>query len=146
MAGGLWSRKFDYKNGETRECKHCGDTFHTMKPRWRCTNCINKAQKVIEEAKRARTPKKETYPFDNYTNEAFKRFCSIRTELRKAWIEFEKTGDKSIITAHYDKQLKEIKDNGIMQWILDKKDEVNKPRTASMTKKEFPDTRGYYEE
>jgi hypothetical protein len=117
-----------------------------MKPRWRCTNCINKAQKIIEAKKRARTPKKENYPFDNYTNEAFKRFCSIRTALRKAWIEFEKTGDRSIITAHYDKQLKEIKDNGIMQWILDKKDEVTKPKTASMTKNEFPDTRGWYEE
>ena len=146
MTGGLWARKFDRKNGETRDCKNCGDTFHTMKPRWRCTNCINKAQKIIEAKKRARTPKKENYPFDNYTNEAFKRFCTIRTELRKAWIEFEKTGDKSIITAHYDKQLKEIKDNGIMQWILDKKDEVTKPKTASMTKNEFPDTRGWYEE
>jgi hypothetical protein len=146
MTGGLSSRKFDRKNGETRDCKNCGDTFHTIKPRWRCTNCINKAQKIIEAKKRARTPKKENYPFDNYTNEAFKRFCTIRTELRKAWIEFEKTGDKSIVTAHYDMQFKEIKDNGIMQWILDKKDEVTKPKTASMTKNEFPDTRGWYEE
>ena len=33
---GLWNRKFDYANGETRICKGCGISFYTKKPRWRC--------------------------------------------------------------------------------------------------------------
>ena len=147
----MFKKPFNRKLGETRECKTCGDTFHAKKPIWKCTKCVNASQKIIEAKKRAKYPKKDVYPFDNYTNEAFKRFCSIRTALRKAWIEFEKTGDKSIITAHYDKQLQEIKDNGIMEWILDRrtpeaKKEANPyVRTRNMINKELPDTRGYYE-
>ena len=150
MAGGLWARKFDKKNGEIRQCKQCGETYHAMKPRWLCKKCVNAKQRPIEEAKRARTPKKENYPFDNKGNEAGNRFCSIRTALSNAWKEYRKTGDRSVITAHYDKQLKEIKGNGIWQWIWDRRDDQtkkeNKPKTASMTRKEWPDTRGHYEE
>ena len=150
MAGGLWANKFDRKNGETRECKTCGETFHAKKPIWKCTKCVNKAQKIIETAKRARTPKKEQYPFDNKGNEAGARFCSIRTALSNAWKEYNKTGDKSYVIAHYNKQLKEIHENGIWQWIWDRRDEEtlkeNKLKTASMTRKEYPDTRGWYEE
>ena len=146
---GLWNRKFDRKNGETRECKHCGATFHAKKPIWKCTKCINKAQKVIEEAKRARYPKKDRYPFDNYTNEVGNRFCKIRTALSNAWKEYNKTGDKSVITAHYDKQLKEIKDNGILTWIYDRRDaetlKENKLKSRNVINKELPDTRGYHE-
>ena len=146
---GLWSRKFDRKNGEDRKCNYCGDTFHAKKPIWKCTKCVNAAQKIIEQKKRARTPKKEQYPFDNYGNEAGRRFCTIRTALSNAWKEYKKTGDKSYVIAHYDKQLKEIKDNGIWQWIWDRKDEAtlkeNKPKTRNMINKEVPDTRGYYE-
>jgi hypothetical protein len=149
MAVGLWARKFDRKNGETRQCNYCGDTFHAKKPIWKCTKCVNAAQKIIEQKKRARTPKKEQYPFDNYGNEAGRRFCTIRTALSNAWKEYKKTGDKSYVIAHYDKQLKEIKDNGIWQWIWDRKDEAtlkeNKPKTRNMINKEVPDTRGYYE-
>jgi hypothetical protein len=150
MAGGLWSRKFDRKNGETRQCRVCNETFHAKKPIWKCTKCVNKDQKIIEARKRARYPKKDRYPFDNYTNEAGNRFCTIRTALSNAWKEYNKTGDKSVIVAHYDKQLKEIQENGIMHWILDRRDietlKENKPKTVSMTKKEYPDTRGYYED
>lgn len=147
---GLWSVKFDHKNGETRICRKCGETFHAKKPIWKCTKCVNKDQKVIETAKRARTPKKERYPFDNKGTESSNRFCRIRTQLSKAWKEYDKTGDRNVITTHYDKQLKEIKENGIWEWIWDRRDDQskkeNKIKTASMTRKEWPDTRNWYEE
>jgi hypothetical protein len=147
---GLWSVKFDHKNGETRQCKVCGETFHAKKPIWKCTKCVNASQRVIEEVKRAKYPKKDTYPFDTRTNEAGSRFCRIQRELRKAWIEFEKTGDKTHVIQHYEKQLKEIHENGIWQWIWDRRDDAskkeNKLKTASMTRKEYPDTRGHYED
>jgi hypothetical protein len=150
MKGGLWANKFDYKNGEQRVCKQCGDTYHAMKPRWICQKCINANQKPREEAKRALRGIKENYPFNTRTNEADKRFNSIRTALSRAWKQYNKTGDKSVITQHYDKQLKEIEDNGIMTWIFDRRDEAslreNNVKTASMTRKEYPDTRGYYED
>ena len=146
---GLWSRKFDYKNGETRVCKVCGETYHTPKPINKCKKCVNDAQRPIEEAKRAKYKKKEQYPFNNRNGEASSRFCSIRTATSKVWREYRQTGDKSIITAHYDKQLKEIKDNGIMEWILDRRcieaQKAKHVKTKGMIKKDYPDTRGHYE-
>jgi len=148
----MFKKPFNRKVGEQRTCKHCNVVFHTLKPIWKCQTCVNASQKIIETRKRAKTPKKEQYPFDNRTNEAFARFCGIRKELRKAWVEFEKTGDRSIMTAHYDKQLKEIQDNGIMEWILDRRSpEARKQmnptaRSRNMIAKDLPDTRGYYED
>jgi hypothetical protein len=144
----MFKKPFNRKIGEQRVCRYCNDSFHTLKPIWKCTKCVNASQKVIEQRKRARTPKKEQYPFDNYTNEAFARFCSIRKELRKAWVEFEKTGDRSIITAHYDKQLKEIRDNGIMEWILDRRTDAKKDnqiKTRNHIQKDYPNHHDYYE-
>jgi hypothetical protein len=147
---GIWSRKFDYTNGETRVCKLCGVSFYTIKPRYRCNACINAKQKIIETVKRAKYEKKEQYPFDNKGPESSNRFCRIRTQMSKAWREYEKTGDKSIVIAHYDKQLKEIHDNGIWKWIWDRRD--GKTITARTIKSkeqitnDFPDTRGHYEE
>ena len=147
----MFKKPFNRKVGETRICKHCNETFFTLKPIWKCTKCVNASQKIIEQKKRARTPNKEHYPFDNYTNEAGRRFCTIRTTLSRAWKEYKKTGDKSIITAHYDKQLKEIKDNGIMEWILDRRTpeakRENNPngKSRNMIKTDYPDTRGHYE-
>ena len=147
----MFKKPFNKVTGEIRECKECGDTFHAKKPIWKCRLCVNKAQKIIEEAKRAKYAKKDKYPFNTRTNLADKRFNSIRTALSNAWKEYKKTGDKSYVIAHYEKQLKEIKENGIMEWILDrrtpaaKKDKSTFLKTANMTKKEYPDTRGYYE-
>ena len=146
---GLWSRKFDHKNGETRICNQCGEAYHTPKPINRCRTCVNARQKLIERVKRGKYKKKEQYPFDTKTNQASSRFCRIHRELNLAWIEYNKTGDKSHITKHYDKQLKEIIDNGIMAWILDRRclqaQQERKSKSKGMIKKEYPDTRGYYE-
>jgi hypothetical protein len=146
---GLWSRKFDYTNGETRECKLCGASFHTDKPKWRCNDCVNAKQKIVEANKRAKYKKKEQYPFSNKTTEAANRFCRIRTALSNAWKEYRETGDKKVVLTHYNKQLKEIEENGIMTWILDRRcleaQSEKKSKSKGMIKKEYPDTRGYYE-
>jgi len=147
----MFKKPFNRKVGEERVCKECNVSFHAKKPIWKCQKCVNKAQKVIEEAKRAKYKKKDRYPFDTRGNSAGARFCSIRTALSNAWKEYNKTGDKSVITAHYDKQIKEIIDNGIMEWILDRRTpeakRENNPNAKSrnMIKIDYPDTRGYYE-
>lgn len=150
MAGGLWANRFDRVNGETRVCKQCGETYLAKKPRWLCQKCINANQRPIEEAKRALKGHKELYPFNTRTNAADKRFNSIRTALSNAWKEYNKTGDKSVVIAHYEKQLQEIKDNGIWEWIWDRRDDASKKqnniKSREMIKKEVPDTRGWYEE
>ena len=147
----MFKKPFNRKVGETRTCKHCNESFHTLKPIWKCQTCVNKSQKVIEQRKRAKYKKKDRYPFDTRGNSANVRFNSIRTALSNAWKEYQKTGDKSYVIAHYDKQLKDIKDNGIMEWILDRrtpeaKREMNPyARTRNMIAKDLPDTRGHYE-
>ena len=145
----MFKKPFNRKTGEQRECKYCGDTFHAKKPIWKCQTCVNAAQKIIETKKRAKYPKKDKYPFDTRTNAADKRFLSIRTRLSNAWKKYNQTGDKSYVNAHYEKQIKEIKENGIMTWIFDRRDEAtlkaNKPKSRNMTKIDYPDTRGHYE-
>ncbi len=145
----LWKVKFDHENGEQRICKHCGVSFHTMKPRYSCNKCVNAKQKKYETIRREKYPKKDNYPFNNRTNEAGSRFCSIRTKLSNAWKEYKKTGDKSIITQHYDRQLKEIQENGILKWIIDRRDketaESKQVKSKSVINKDTPDTRGHYE-
>jgi hypothetical protein len=146
---GLWNRKFDHKNGETRVCIQCGETYHTPKPINRCRTCVNAKQRIVEQVKRSKYKKKEQYPFDNKTNKASSRFCTIRTALSNAWKEYKETGDKSYVNAHYDKQLKEIQENGIMTWILDRRclqaQSEKHVKTKGMIRKEHPDTRGHYE-
>jgi len=39
-------KKFNKRDGETRDCKECGTSFHTMKPRWVCKDCVNKQHRI----------------------------------------------------------------------------------------------------
>jgi len=146
---GLWNRKFDHVNGETRQCKGCDVTFHTMKPRYTCNKCVNAKQKKYETIRRNKYPKKDNYPFNNRTNEAGSRFCTIRTALSNAWKEYKKTGDKSYVNAHYDKQLKEIEANGILKWIVDRRDketaEAKQIKSRKTITKDYPNHHDYYE-
>jgi hypothetical protein len=156
----LWKVKFNHTDGETRRCKVCDKDFHTDRPVWRCRPCTSKY--IFEKAKEkygdlpstgkwAGMPNKKPYPFDNKGSEASNRFCKIRTALSNAWKEYNKTGDRNVITAHYDKQLKEIEENGIMTWILDRRGNDDLPngqtksKSKNMIRTEYPDTRGYYE-
>jgi hypothetical protein len=146
---GLWNTKFDHTNGETRICKECGVSFHTIKPRWRCNACVNIKQKVIEQKKRALYDKKDNYPFSTRTHEAGRRFCSIRTATSNVWKEYKKTGNRDVITAHYDRQLKEIEENGILKWILDRRDketlEAKQSKSRKTITKDYPNHHDYYE-
>lgn len=147
---GLWSVKFDHKNGEDRVCRKCDTAFHTMKPSYICRKCVNEQQRVIQEKLRKEKGFKAQYPFDNKGTESANRFCKIRTALSKAWKEYYKTGDKSVIIAHYDKQIKEIHENGIWEWIWDRRDDETIKgkalKSRNMITKELPDTRNWYEE
>jgi hypothetical protein len=145
----MFKKPFNRTIGEERQCKGCDIAFHTFKPVYTCQPCQNKKQKIVEQKKRALYQKKDNYPFDNRTNEAGSRFHRIQKELRKAWIEFQKTGDKSIITQHYDKQIKEIEENGIMKWIIDRRDKETLQAKQSKSKKniqrDYPNHHDYYE-
>lgn len=137
----MYKKKFDRVNGETRQCIGCGDEFHTKKPIWSCPSCIAKQQRKYN---RSQYSPKEQYPFSNKTSEANNRFSKIRAKLNKAW----RKGPDAV-KEHYDAQLKEIEANGILAWIYDRRDNESKKETQvksrNRTRKEYPDTRGYYE-
>ena len=145
----MFKKPFNKVVGETRTCKHCAVEFHTFKPRYSCNACLNAKQKVIEQKKRALYKKKDNYPFSTRTHEAGARFCSIRTALSNAWKQYNKTGDKSVITAHYEKQLKEIEENGILKWILDRRDretlQAKQSKSRKTIQKDYPNHHDYYE-
>jgi hypothetical protein len=152
----LWSVKFDHKNGELRKCRICDKDFHAKRPVWRCKQCTAKinfetaknkyGEGIMPTGKWAGMEPKKPYPFDTKTHEAGKRFAKIRQELRKAW-----EGGREELTKHYAKQLEEIRHNGIMEWILDRRgndDNINdepKLKSKNQTKIDWPDTRGWYE-
>ena len=145
----MFKKPFNRTIGEQRICKKCGIDFHTFKPRYSCNACLNAAQKIIETKKRAKYEKKENYPFNTRTNDAGARFHRIQRELRKAWIEFEKTGDRDVITNHYNNQLKEIEGNGILKWILDRRDKetitTKQVKSKKNIQKDYPNHHDYYE-
>ena len=143
---GIWSRKFDYQNGEDRVCKKCNETFHTKKPVYTCKACQNKIQKSYSQKYRDEIGIKKNYPFSTITNEAGKRFSKIRVELNKVW----RTGDRDLIRGHYAHQLEEAERLGIIEWINDvRTDEAIRARTIrsrNQISNEWPDTRGYNED
>lgn len=141
----MFKKPFNYKTGEDRVCKGCGNQYHTNKPKWHCVDCVNEAQKKYQ----CKYVRKEQYPFDNRNGESNRRFCSIRTALSKAWKEYKKTGDRSVIAAHYDKQFKVIEQNGILKWILDRRDKETSAakitKSRDSIKKDYPSYHDYYE-
>lgn len=148
----MFKKPFNKKDGENRECKKCGQIFWTPKPKWQCNKCIAKyvkeqmqktAEGIIKSGKYQGQPYKTPYPFSNKTTEANNRFARIRRELDDCW-------DREERRAHYDKQLKEAEELGIIQWINDRRDmdTLNKqrPKSRNQTEKDYPSTKDWYED
>ena len=128
--------KVKWNGPEDRECRYCGNTFHATRAVWRCRECSIEKQKVINEANKR--PNKDKYPFDSKGGEAKGRFRRINRELSKCETREE-------LTAHYDKMFKEIEGNGIMQWIVDRRDDEtqkeNQNKSLRRIRTEYPNTR-----
>lgn len=120
---------------EDRICRYCGNPFHAIRPIWRCNPCTVAMQKVVND--RSKRPIKDKYPFDSKGGEAKSRFRRIYRELNKC-------NTREELTAHYDKMFKEIEENGIMQWIVDRRDDEtqreNQSKSNRRIKTEYPDT------
>lgn len=149
----MFKKPFNKKDGETRECRKCGATYHTMRPRWSCDKCLakyiyeqklaNKQPGIIKSGKYEGQPYKTKYPFSNKSQEANQRFARIRRELDNCW-------DKEERRAHYRKQLEEAETLGIIKWINDRRDDKSmrqgKPKSKTKIENEYPDTKGLYED
>jgi hypothetical protein len=128
-----------------RICKVCGDTFMPHKPLLSCKKCTNEKARLGQKEKREREgfEKKKPYPYSTYSNQQVARFQRIQRELKEAW----KMG-REAVNMHYEKQLREIKQNGILDWIIDRRDaETNVKQKGSgktgrpkETKMEYPST------
>ena len=128
-----------------RICKTCGVTFMPTKPLLSCKKCSNERARLGQLAKRQRQgfEKKKPYPYSTYSNEQVARFNRIQRELKQAW----KLG-REAVNEHYRKQLKEIKENGILDWIIDRRDDATnvkqkgsgKTGRPKQTKIEYPST------
>ena len=140
---GLWSRKFNHKDGEQRICKECGTSFHTMKPRCSCNACVNAKQKKYERLRRKQYERKLPYPYQIDNHNYNHRFYPLRAKLhkmkqREEWQEYFKI------------KLNEImQDEALMKWINDRRDLETKnekvARSKKVIQKDYPDTRGHYE-
>ena len=140
---GLWNTKFDHTNGETRICKECGVSFHTIKPRYSCNQCLNIKQKVIEQKKRSQYEKKQPYPYQGPKHDYHCRFYPIRAKLHKIKVRQE-------WKEYFKEKLDEILNDAVlMKWINDRRDketaDAKQSKSRNVIKKEFPDTRGHYE-
>jgi hypothetical protein len=140
---GLWSRKFDYANGEDRICKGCGVEFHTIKPRYECNTCLNIKQKVIEQRKRSKYERKEPYPYQGPNHDYHTRFYPLRVKLHKMKVreEWQK---------YFKEKLDEImQDKILMKWINDRRDketlEGKQAKSKKNIQKDYPNTHDYYE-
>jgi hypothetical protein len=100
--------------------------------------CLCKQQKLYAP----RITKKDKYPFSG--NERDLRFSRIHGELSRAW----KQG-REALTAHYDKQLKEIEQNGVLDWINDRRSaeakKENRVKSRNNITKDYPNHHDYYE-
>jgi hypothetical protein len=139
----LWKVKFDHTNGETRKCKDCGNDFHTMKPRHRCKECVNKAQKLIEQTKRNKYERKESYPYQGPNHDYHSRFYPLRAKLhslkvRSEWKEYFKNKFDEI-----------MQDEVLMKWINDRRDketaDSKKLKSKTNIQRDYPNHRDYYE-
>lgn len=130
-------KRFDRVNGETRICNDCGNDFHTVVPKNRCGKCQYQIQKPYVKEKFVKKPK---YPLT--PAESKKRWRKVKRELNNCW-------DSEERKAHYDKVLKEIEENGVLQWILDRRDkeslDVKRIKRQFTIKKEYPNTKDWYE-
>jgi len=127
---------------QPRLCKYCGDTFIPDKPLLFCNPCRNKKanERRIRDKELGKLPaNKAHYPFDNRTNAAFKRFLDIRRRLNKAWEE-----GPEAVKRHYDRQLREAEEFGILDWIYDRRTTESKKKTMgrpmSDVRNEYPST------
>jgi hypothetical protein len=140
---GLWSRKFDYVNGDTRECKGCGVEFHTIKPRYSCNQCINAKQRIIETKKRAKYEKKLPYPYQGKNHNYKQRFDPLKSKLHKM-------KERQEWQAYFKVRLDEVLNDAVlMKWINDRRDketaEAKQIKSKSNITKEYPNHHDYYE-
>jgi len=134
----MFKKPFNRTIGEIRVCRQCNEEFHAYKPIWSCMACLCKQQKLYAP----RITKKDKYPFSG--NERDLRFSRIHGELSRAW----KQG-REALTAHYDKQLKEIEQNGVLDWINDRRSaeakKENRVKSRNNITKDYPNHHDYYE-
>ena len=140
---GLWSVKFDHKNGETRQCKVCSETFHAKKPIWKCQKCVNASQKIIETRKRAKYERKEPYPYQGENHNYHQRFYPLRAKLHKIKVREE-------WKEYFKEKLDEILNDAVlMKWINDRRDketaEGKQVKSKSNIQKDYPNHHDYYE-
>lgn len=132
----MFNKVGKWNGPEDRVCKYCGNPFRAIRATWRCNPCTLEKQKELNAINKR--PRKDAYPFDSKGGEAKSRFRRIYRELNKC-------NTREELTQHYDKMFKEIKENGIMQWIVDRRDaetqEENKNKSIRRIKTEYPDTR-----
>ena len=139
----MFKKPFNRRIGETRECKECGASFHTMKPKWSCNVCTNAKQKVIETRKRSRYEKKIPYPYQGPNHNYFQRFYPLRRKLHKMKVRVE-------WQAYFKEKLDEImQDKILMKWINDRRDietlEGKQAKSKRNIQRDYPNTHDYYE-
>lgn len=139
----MFKKPFNYKTGETRQCKGCGVSFHTIKPKWSCNVCTNAKQKVIEQTKRSKYEKKASYPYQGANHNYFQRFYPIRKKLYKMKVRME-------WQTYFKEKLDEImQDKILMKWINDRRDketlEAKQAKSKKNIAKDYPNHHDYYE-
>ena len=88
-------KKFNRKEGELRECNKCSETFHTMKPRWVCPECVNKEKRIQKNIllgngatdayaeKRGRKPDLERNLFDDRRREWYRKSSWLERKVKE---------------------------------------------------------------